>query len=268
MNTITRFNVPFLLLCLLAVGFAPRAEAIDVRLELSPGLLIPMGPFLDGTATNEAQADLSSLGGTGITSITSLSDVDHKVGGGIALALLLDDFEFRYEFAVMPFSKLRVTHLGLITGQVSFYLPTEDLGDGTVQAIIGRSTELDLSPLDSAFIHNVGFGYRFTPFPEWVVHPFVPFGLGFSAAQLRNDLPTLLGFYVQLGLGLQWDATEHFRIGLDFRYTFHAYKNPDTSISAVTQGAAKSLTTNSGAFDAVVEDLHTLNIRTNVSWKF
>ena len=261
----------------LALLVPTTARALDVRLEIAPLLMVPVGPFLDSQAATEAQFDTGVVGwNLGTIDLTSLSDVENSTGGGISVALLLGNFEIRYEFGALPWDKQVLTYIGFVTQDLSFYIPTtaadarDGLDEQTIKALFGDESSIsrDLSDLDSILFHNIGVGYRFVPFPEWVVQPYVPVGIGFAIAQLRNDLDTLFGFYLQTGVGAQWDATDAFRLGLEMRYNFGAYKAPDISVRSITRAGSATLTTNNSAFDAVMEDFHAVTIRLHASYKF
>lgn len=238
---------------LMALCLASPARAVDVRIEVGPFGLVPLGPILDGQASTISNFDLGSLGLQGGTQdITALTDVTHSSGGGFSLSLLLNQWEIRYEFGVLPYDEVNLTHLGIVAGDLSLYFKTEDL--------LGQSISGDSSELDPAMFHSIGFGYRFEPFPEWTVSPYVPFGLGFAVAMPRNDVDPMFGFNIQLGVGAHALLGEHFDLGLAVRYGLSAFKNTDTSISALTQGASASVSTGSSAFDAAVEVLQAVSI--------
>lgn len=239
------------LLCAIALLLASApAHAVNVRLELAPMLSIPLGPLLDGipVVINPPQA----AGGANVSGI--LVDVENSVGGGMALSLMLNDFEIRYEFASIDYSELVGTHY-------------EDANLPGFLLEIGGAARVDVSDsLDSVFLHNVVFGYRFTPF-DWKLRPYVPFGVGFAVAQLRNDMDTIFGFTIQGGIGLEYILGK-FRLGAELRYSFHAYKNPDTSINAIQGQGNLAVQTNSDLFETVMETLSMLNINIHASYSF
>lgn len=249
-------------LALAALAFAATtAHAFEVRLEVSPLVAIPIGPFLDAQATPMSQLDLESVGiAVPEAEATVLSDISNGVGGGVSISLLLDNWEIRYELRALPYDHTELTHVGITLGDLSIYLPADE--------IVGQEITADLSNLDSALFHTLGFGYRFEPFPEWAVSPYVPLLFGVGLAMPRNGADPVIGFDVQLGLGAHWRPVPVFDIGLAVRYELSVYKNPDTSLGALSKGASASVTTNSSAFDAALEILQAVSIGLTASVGF
>jgi len=262
-------------LAVIAVTVAPApARALDVRVEVAPIISVPFNSVLDGIPLDEGTVDIVEVGGAlgfqvneavlqqlGLPrqqQVLALADVTQKVGFGVRLALLLDDWEIRYEFTAYGFDELVYTHVNFPdltqVGQALFF-PIEG------------ALNLDASSLESMFLHNVGVGYRFTPF-DWFIRPYVPLSLGFSAVQLRNGLGNMYGFNIQAGLGVVWDVWSSLRLSLDVRYGISVFMNQDTSLGGIRQGAIASAGTNESSFEAVVETLSTLNFGLQLSWGF
>lgn len=238
-----------LALALLGLSAAP-AWSLDLRVEVSPMVSFPIARLLDGLPIEATVMD--DYGTT--TDAVFLTDLSQGVGGGVGISVLLNDWEIRYELAALPYSRLHVTHVKLPDYTGDFYLPYGESVDASGE-------------LDELLFHNIVLGYRFTPF-DWVVHPYFPFGLGFSAAQTRLDDETLFGFNIQIGVGVQWDVTEAFRVGTALRYTFSAYKNPDTSLSSLQSVGMQSAATNTSLFEAVMETMQTLSWNLHASYQF
>lgn len=241
---------------------ARPAAALDVRVEVAPLVHVPLGEILDGVPALVQPPDTLYVN----ANETWLLDYTHGVGGGVSLSLLLNSWEIRYEFAALPFKSLVLTHAGLAPAGTTtpIFLPSESLEELSNRA--PRRPSVGVSSLDAVLLHNVGFGYRFTPF-DWVVHPYFPLNLGFAAAQLRNGAETLIGFNLQLGVGVEWDPFEAFRVGLAMRYNFTAFKNPDSGFSLGDQ-AIQTAQTNESSFEAVMEVLQSLTFSLHASYRF
>lgn len=238
---------------LIGAALSVASQGVDIRLEVGPAVTLPIGPFLDSQATVLDSFDTSELGlQGGVQDVTVLTDITQGTGGGLSLALLLGSWEIRYEFVALPYESVELTHLGFVAGGVSLYFATEDL--------LGQSVTADVDDLDPAFFHSLGFGYRFEPFPEWAVSPYVPLGLGVAIAQPRNEAETLYGANLQLGIGAHGRIGSTFDLGVAVRYGVSILKNPDTSLTALQEGATASVSTGSSAFDAAVEILQTVSI--------
>lgn len=237
----------------ISAALSAASHGVDFRVEVGPAITVPIGPFLDSQATVLTEFDTAELGlQGGIQDLTVLTDITQGTGGGLSLALLLGAWEIRYEFAALPYESVELTHLGIVAGGVSLYFATEDL--------LGQSVTAEVDDLDPAFFHSIGFGYRFEPFPEWVVSPYVPIGLGVAIAQPRNEAETLFGGNLQLGIGAHGRIGSTFDLGVAVRYNISVLKNPDTSLTALQAGATASVSTGSSAFDAAVEILQTVTI--------
>jgi hypothetical protein len=267
-----------LFLCGLAlatsIAVAPPARALDVRVEVAPIFSLPFNAVLDGIPLPEGTIDvvrvadalgfqvnegvLNQFGIPREQDVTSLVDLTQKVGFGVRLALLLNDWEIRYEFVAYGYDELVYTHVN--------FPDLTQVGQAVFFPVEGALT-LDATSLDSMFLHNLGVGYRFTPF-DWIVRPYVPLSLGFAAVQLRNDLGALYGFNIQVGLGVVWDAWKSLRLSLDMRYGISVFMNQDTSLGGIQQRGIASAGTNASTFEAVVETLSTLNFGLQVSWGF
>ena len=261
----------FAVLAVLALCSLPApARAVDVRIEISPMVSIPIGPFLDAVPVSAISVDSAQLGfNLGQLDFSALNDYQNSVGGGVGLSILFNNWEIRYEFMALPFAKRKMTHIGFTSSLgVAFYIPVEEFDDATVRTLTGTTKGEDVSKLDPVFIHNIGFGWRFVPFDHWIVQPYLPFGLGFSLAQIQNGVDPLPGFYVQLGLGVQYSPVPSFRMALEARYMLGLYKAPDISASAIGKAASGTLTTNASAFDAVMEDVHVVNVVFALAYKF
>lgn len=248
-----------LMLALAVAATASPAAALEVRLEVAPQVTIPLNPILDGLPLEFAQGPVLGI------QEELLLDLSQGTGGGASISLLLSDFEIRYEFTLLPWDTLTITHVKfpglsqLVEGAEQIALPAADLLPATSASISGD--------LDAILIHTVGVGYRFTPW-NWVVHPYFPVGLGFTAAQLRNGGDTLLGFNIQLGAGVQWDITKAWRLGIALRYNFAAYKNPDTTFSNIANTGIQSAVTNRSSFEAVMETLQSISFTAHISYRF
>ena len=225
------------------------ARAVDVRLEVGPLVVFPLFPLLDGLPL-EVQDGLL----TGERE-TYLMDFSQKPGFGVSFALLLNSWEFRYEFAAVD--QARITHVQFpdYTGVLSLDILEFTKG-------VGIADEYD-----TMFFHYVGFGYRFTPW-DWVVHPYFPFGLGFAAVQVRNGADPLLGFSIEIGAGVNWDALPYLRVGLCLRYHFSAYKLPNTAFDSIQSLGIQAAATNTSLTEAVMETLSSLSLSLHVSYKF
>ena len=249
---VASFTTAALLAALTLMAAPAPARALDVRLEVAPLVHFSLSPLLDGLPLEVPNGPL-----TGAREIF-LVDLSHKPGFGASFALLLGNWEIRYEFAAVEYDKLTVEHVQFpdYTGVLS--LDASELS--------GRSADIS-GELDPIFFHYAGFGYRFTPW-DWVVHPYFPISLGFAAAQIRNGGETLLGFTVQLGAGVEWDPLEQLRVGLSLRYNFSAFKLPDTTFSSIKSVGIQAAATNSSLTEAVMETLSTLSLNLHISYKF
>ncbi len=81
-----------------------------------------------------------------------------------------------------------------------------------------------------------------------------------AIAQPRNEAETLFGGNLQLGVGAHGRIGSTFDLGVAVRYSVSVLKNPDTSLTALQEGATASVSTGSSAFDAAVEVLQTVTI--------
>ena len=262
MRTTARFLLA--VVCFGSLLVPARADALDVRLEIAPSAAIPLSALMDGVPIQESLDPNLGFG----SSVIYRLDFEQQVGFGVSLALLLNDWEIRYDFARYAYKRVKITHLRFPDTTNVMYWPLADFNEFLIQA--GGTplpSSVSLTDWDALYYHCIGFGYRFTPF-DWVVHPYVPLDIGFALIQPGNDFELMYGFYIQSGLGLNWDATDHLRVGLVARFTFGFFKNPDTSTKGISDLGIQAGVTNNSSFEAVLETFRTVNVAAHISYKF
>jgi hypothetical protein len=183
-----------------ALRAAPESAVMEV--EFGPGVAIPLGDYL-------------------VTEGTSFSQhVDSTVGFAGQLNLVLNDFEFRYAFAILPTSEVRTS----ISPQ---FADRYNSGIGTVNQAIG--TDL-LGPVqagefsssgESITVHHINGGYRIH-FYRSDLRVYMPVGLGLALTTGPESMlsRTLYGLSANAGIGLDYDLTSWFRLGGSVRYMF------------------------------------------------
>lgn len=238
---------------------ARPATALDWGLEVSPGVGVPLGTFIDGVPFAGSSPQVGDA--AAMFDLTSLS------GATLGLALLLDQWEIRYTTHVLPFDRLVMTHLMIkrYTDQAFFPIESFRKAIGTSPPLLppDQPTTWDARGLQPAVIHALTAGYRFRLL-DGSIRPYVPVALGFALGQIKGN-PPAPGVTVQIGAGVEWWVHPRFAIGTSIRYHWVAVRNPKTIDTSVTQLGMQSILADDSVFEGALESVHLLSFSANLT---
>ena len=257
------------------------ASAIEVALELSPGVAIPVGTFVDDfpLPADDISCPLVGFGFPGVTcpqnGQTNLNpipgavriDTENDPGFALGLSLLLSDWEIRYNFQMHNWGKLTIDAFNLRLSQDpslldNVFFEVRDLGLQPI--VIEDADELDLSPI---FVHRIMLGYRFYVLDYWVIKPYIPVALGF--VYMHGDtFDNTPGGAFEMGLGAEYRFNDHIGVSLAFRYAANIMKNPAIAVSGLQGQAVQAGAGGSGLFETAIEVFQTVTLSANAIYRF
>lgn len=204
MSTPTLVRAAALGLLLVCGAATARAQTSSIMtLEFGPGVAIPLGDYLVTEGTSFGQR------------------VDSTVGFGAQLNLLLDDWELRYAFSILPTSQVttNVTQQFADRFNQSVNQANQSLGGANLLTPIQAGETA--SGGDAITLHHVNFGYRIHYYRERV-RVYTPIGIGLALTTGPESMlsRTLYGLSANTGIGVDYDILKWLRIGGSVRYMF------------------------------------------------
>jgi len=248
----------------------------DIRVEVCPGVGVPLGRYLDGVprfreggATMQYWTDNETRHGPWGEDVTLKSDIDSSyVGFNVSASVLLQNVEFRYQLQMLGWRGETVTDVAFHRVSEMLYLPVD-----SVKGLEASDRPVALLPavdddLGRLYIHGVGLGYRFQ-LMEGEFEPFIPLLLGFTWAHCRA-FDAVYGGFAQMGLGFDWQHSEHLYLGLEMRYSWIVTQTPGPELyqASYVEMVAAATSKNESAFEGFVEDLHLLTFNSRVQVRF
>lgn len=202
-HTLSPIAMATMVACALCGAVDARAQsASTLAVEIGPGVAIPLGDFLvsEGASVSER--------------------VDSTVGFGTQINLLLDDWELRYAFMVLPTADVR-THIG--QDFATRYNDAIQQANQVIGATLLEPIQAgdDVSGGDTIVLHHVNFGYRIH-FYRSDLRVYMPVGLGLALTTGPESMlsRTLYGLSANTGIGIDYDVISWLRIGGSVRYMF------------------------------------------------
>lgn len=146
--------------------------------------------------------------------------VDSTVGFGGQLNLLLDDWELRYAFSILPTDSVstNVTQAFADRFNQSVNQANQTLGANLLEPIQAGE---QVGGGEAITLHHINFGYRIHYYRERV-RVYTPIGLGLALTTGPESMlsRTLYGLSANTGVGVDYDVLKWLRVGGSVRYMF------------------------------------------------
>lgn len=268
-----------LVAAVVALALPAPARAVEVSLQLSPGVAFPIGSFIDdfplpiddvtpflrafGFPVVWAPDDPNYQATPGAVRLDAESDPGFAIGVG----LLLDNWEIRYDVQIHSWGKMTVSGYNFRLGAPVEFLDNVFFDVESPQAPIvfqDAGDDLELAPL---IVHRISGGYRFYVLDYWAIKPYIPVALGFVVMH-GNDFDTILGGSIELGLGLEYQLDEHWGLSVSWRYIASIMQNPAIKVSGIEGQAIQAGTGGQGLFETAVEIFQAITLGANATYRF
>ena len=175
--------------------------------EFGPGVAIPIGDFLVTEGSNFSE------------------HVDSTVGFGGQLNLLLDDWEFRYAFSILPTNEVRTSISPAFKQKYNQTAQTINQSFGGIEVLPlepnpNVPTE-NVASGEAITIHHINGGYRFYYYRQ-ALAVYTPLGLGLALTTGPDTMlsRTLYGLSANTGVGVDYRVLKWLRVGGSIRYLF------------------------------------------------
>lgn len=281
-STLHTLVQPLAAVALVAALLLPRpARAVDVALELSPGVAFPIGAFIDDFPVPVADVT-PYLVAFGLVPAAAFApdqpgyqplngalriDLESKIGFAMGLGLMLDNWEIRYNLHVHEWGTLTLNGYNFQLGEPVAFLNNvffDVVEPATPIVIEDAGEEADLGPL---IVHRITGGYRFYVLDYWDIKPYIPIGLGLVIMH-GSDFDTILGGCVELGLGIEYQFDDHWALSLAWRYEAAIMENPAIKDTGLAGQAIQAGTGGSGLFETAVEVFQSMTMAANATYRF
>jgi hypothetical protein len=175
----------------------------NIEIEFAPGVAIPIGDFLVSEASQASRR------------------VDSGVGFGMALNLVLDNWEFRYALSILPTVKVEQSWGPTFVEEWNNAFDELGLPDVLIEPNQADGGVKFTGDGSSISIHHVNVGYRFHVYDS-DLRVFIPVGIGAAITTGSEDTlsRSLYGLSAQTGVGLSYRALPWLLLGLQVRYLF------------------------------------------------
>jgi hypothetical protein len=272
-----RTTVAALLACTALLASTERADAIEVAFELSPGVAIPIGTFVDDFPLPVADINpfLSVFAGqqpvqgaaetVGSLRVDTVNDPGFSMGVGV----MLDNWTIRYNLQIHSWGKFTINGFNVQFPDGSgaeflnnvFFDVTEPLSPIVIE---DAGDDLDIASL---IVHRLMFGYRFYVLDYWVIKPYIPVGLGVVFMH-GDNFDQIFGGALQMGLGFEYRFDDHWALSVGFDYTASIMENPAIKDTGLVGQAIQQGTGGSGLFETAIEVFQSINIAANATYRF
>jgi hypothetical protein len=256
-----------LLLASLALVLASRpASAVEIGIELEPGLGITAGSFPSGVPYTYDDAD-GSVTGYPSSTVNLLLDLKPTVAFSFAASLLINNFTIRTAVSVQKFSSVRLADLAIarLNGQD---LP-DPLPNIYLKNLLGfKGGEADITDSETMVLARVTLGYRFYLL-EGRFRPYVPLGFGMAIVHIGGGGGTYYGPAAHLGFAAEYRLGERIDLGLAAQYEWMGFVLPENFQPSAAKGAlAASVSSGRSAFSAFLKSAHTVQIGVTTTFRF
>ncbi|MFH1132408.1 MAG: hypothetical protein V1754_13815 [Pseudomonadota bacterium] len=247
-----------------ALFLVTPASALEVALEIQPGIGIPLSAFPDGIPVTLEDPEGKYLFEQPNSVYNVLVDLRTNPGFNFGMTLLLNNFSLRAAFAYHEVSSLRLTGIALVRigGQDlpdivhNIYPPIFDFPD--------KYEDMDSTSL---VFTRIALGYRWYLADYWV-RPYIPMDLGAAMIVVGGD-DAYFGLCFRIGLGLEFRVTEFMDIGFSTTYEWMGFALPENfTADAVPAQLATSVSSGNSIMEAFLESLHSLQIGATATFRF
>jgi hypothetical protein len=254
-------TVAFLLLASLA---APKpAHALEVGLQLTLGVGVPIGTFPDGMPVTVD--DPTGQFGYGIpnSAYNVLLDASPSAGFSGELALLLGHWYFRAAVSIHSYDTVTAKRFAATR------LAGQEISPKELQNIYLGELDAEVKLTENQTIINTrfGVGYRWYLAGEGLLRPFLPMGLGMSLAIIESEPQYGINFHV--GAGVDINVALHIDITVTVLYEWNGIFLPD-NFQATSAGSAiaAAATSETSVLEAFMESMHTMQFNVGATYRF
>lgn len=257
------------------------ARAVEVALEVSPGVAFPIGAFVDDFPVPvadvtpylvafglvPAQAYAPDQAGYQPLPGALRIDLESKIGFALGLGLMLDNWEIRYNIQIHEWGNLTLNGYNFQLGDQVAFLNNVffDVVEPAKPIVIEDAGDVaDLGPL---IVHRIMGGYRFYVLDYWDIKPYIPIALGMVIMH-GSDFDTILGGCVELGLGVEYQFDDHWGVSLSWRYAAALMENPALKDTGLQGQAIQAGTGGSGLFETAIEVFQSMSMAANATYRF
>jgi len=263
-------EAPRLLWLTLALALAaPRAaRAVEVGLELQPGVGFSLLPFPAGVPISVTDPQGQLVLHQPDSAYNLLVDLKPAPAFSFMATLLLGQFTVRAAVSVQGFSSERITDVAIRR------LRGQDLPDPLPNVYLRNLAGLQLpSPQQVALPATptltelrLTLGYRFYLL-EHRFRPYLPMGIGPVLALF--DGSANYGLDLHTGLGAEYRVAEHVDLGLAVQYEWMGIVLPASfQPAAATQGVATQVSSGHSVLGAFLKSHHTLQLGVTTTIRF